>query len=193
MYTVELMHLKNAKRALYKAIMEELLWHIVGWKSSGYEPNPCSGYQNPQWPGPHYLWPHCLQPSLQWSLMLPKPMSQANCCLRTFALAAPLPPTATSNALPQIFSWLTLSPPSSLCSDVSSSVRAGLISFLKNFNSPLNPPITLILFYFLPESSSPSSMLCRFLTISSILFFIVSLLSLEYNHDKGEDLCFARC
>lgn len=48
--------------------------------------------------------------------------------------------SSAGNALPQLFSWLTLSPPSSLCSDISSSVRAGLISFLKNFNSPSTPP-----------------------------------------------------
>lgn len=61
----------------------------------------------------------------------------------------------TGNALPQIFSWLTLSPPSSLRSDVSSSVRAGLISFKKFQLTPQPPSTSPILLYFLPECSSP--------------------------------------
>lgn len=80
--------------------------------------------------------------------------SQVGFCLRTFALAARLTPAW--NGIPQIFAWVTLLPPSILCSYVPSSVKPRLISFLnvsnfKTFQCPTNnspqSPFTLLYFF----------------------------------------------
>ena len=137
MHTVESYAPEKRYKGSLRATMAGSPWHITRWKSLGYKPNPCNGYQTPNDLVPitsdlsAYYSLHCNDTGLfdnsqayVSGKLLPQDLCTCWC--------------SAGNALPQIFCWLTLSPPSSLCSDVSSSVKARLTSFLKNFNSPLN-------------------------------------------------------